>query len=189
MNFVFLPATEPGDQNYGSVPEQIDQLPGSTLHTIQFPHLVWYNPDIQEEAIRQIRELNLESIILIGFSKSGLGAWNISRQIPERVTATIIFDSPMSRQTLPTWGTAPFYPDDATWQADSPINSIDHFCRSVKPDHQLVLISSTAFHEEMEDLSTALRDKNFPHSFLSCPHFKHHWNSGWLKKGVAEIGN
>jgi len=184
MNLVFLPATESSQTQYGVVPQHLDQFPEAVVHTVNFPHLVWYNSSVQAEAIAQIRALGLSSFVLIGFSKSGLGAWNITRQMPDLVSATIIFDSPMTRESLPSWGTSPFYQDDLAWQKDLPANSIDHFCDVTKKDHQLILISSSSFHNEMLELSTQLEDRNYSHHFLNRHDLEHHWNSGWIEDGL-----
>jgi pimeloyl-ACP methyl ester carboxylesterase len=185
-HLVFLPATESSNTTYGEVPEKIEGVPDVSIHTIQYPHLVWYNKRVCDEAIAQIRALNVSPIVLVGFSKSGLGAWNIARRIPELVSGTIIFDSPVARQELPSWGTAPFYADDASWQEDLPLNTIDEFQAVVPETHQLVLISGPGFHDEMCQLSEALSTRACKHAFLARPHLKHHWNSGWIEEGLNE---
>lgn len=187
MNLVFLPATAPGDTTYGGVPEQIAGFPDATIHTIQYPRLVWYNAAVCDEAIAQIRSLDLASIVLIGFSKSGLGAWNIARRIPDLVRATIIFDAPMARQVLPPWGTAPFYADNAAWQADLPLNTLDQFAAAMPASHQLILIAGPGFADEMHTLSQALSVAGHRHPFLSCERLSHHWNAGWIEEGLRRL--
>jgi len=187
MNLVFLPATEPGDNTYGVVPEKIASCPKALIHTIQYPNLVWYNERVRAEAIAQIRAFKVSPIILVGFSKSGLGAWNIMRTIPDLISGTIIFDSPVARETLPPWGTGPFYEDDSSWQNDLPIRTIEEFQASMPETHQLILISGPSFHDEMCQLSDELSKSGSVHSFLPRPHLKHHWNSGWIEEGLNEI--
>lgn len=187
MNLVFLPATEPSDWTYGKVPETIEGHLDASIYTVQYPNLVWYNARIRDEAIAQIRALNVSSLVLVGFSKSGLGAWNIARTIPDLVAGTIIFDAPVARESLPSWGTVPFYEDDSSWQEDLPLHTIDMF-QTVMPDiHQLVLISGPVFHDEMCRLSGELTKIGLRHAFLSRPHLKHHWNSGWIEEGLNEL--
>ena len=113
MNLAFLPATEPTDKTYGGVPEKIDGFLDISIHSIQYSELVWYNERIRDKAIAQIRTLNVSPVVLVGFSKSGLGAWNIARTIPDLISGTIIFDAPVAREALPPWGTGSFYEDDS----------------------------------------------------------------------------
>lgn len=187
MNLVYLPATEPGDATYGVVPPEIPGHPRVSVHAVSFPKLVWYNPVVREQAIAQIRDMKLTDIVLVGFSKSGLGAWNIACAIPDLVSGTIIFDAPVARQTLPSWGTENFYADDAAWRADLPIANIERFKSAVPADHQLVLISGEGFGDEMRQLSRALVHADVRHTFLPRPRMQHHWNAGWLEQALGEL--
>jgi pimeloyl-ACP methyl ester carboxylesterase len=187
LNLVFLPATEPQDPTYGAAPERIEAFPEVTVHQVYFPTLVWYNRAVCRQAIAQILALELPPVILVGFSKSGLGAWNITRAIPVSVSATIIFDAPVARADLPPWGTAPFYRGDAEWQEDLPLRSVEAFRPAVPQSHRLVLISGTGFHQEMCMLSQALSKAGLEHVFLPRPGMEHHWNSGWIEDGLAGL--
>lgn len=187
MNLIFLPATEPGDETYGTVPERIEGFPAASIHPVQYPTMVWYNGAVRREAVAQISSLDKTPVTLIGFSKSGLGAWNIARTIPERVTCTIIFDAPVARDILPPWGTAPFYANDTAWQEDLPIRTIPAFQAVMPKEHLLVLISGANFHDEMCALSQELSRHDVPHVFLPRPDLKHHWQSGWIEAGLNEM--
>jgi len=48
-----------------------------------------------------------------------------------------------------------------------------------------VLISGAAFHADMQQLSQALGEAGVEHSFLPHPEMAHHWNSGWIERGLA----
>lgn len=184
MNIVFLPATEPDDETYGRIPDRIAVCPGATIRAVHFPTLVWYNAAVRREAIAQIRAMGDEPVTLVGFSKSGLGAWNIARVIPDRVAATVIFDAPMVRLQKPPWGTDPFYADDAAWQMDVPALTIPEFRAAVPAAHRLVLISGANFHDEMVAMAGALTAQGVSPVFLPRPDLRHHWNSGWLEEGL-----
>ncbi|MFU8781299.1 MAG: hypothetical protein ACNA71_09815 [Kiritimatiellia bacterium] len=184
---VILPAVEPGNPNYGEMPERLSSFPDLAVRQVKYPSLVWYNRPVQDEAMAQIRSWNVSSVIIVGFSKSGLGAWNIARRMPDLVTGTIIFDAPVERDTLPPWGTAPFYKDDAAWQADLPLRTCEQF-KSVMPlHHRLVLISGSGFHDEMCKLSDKLSCIGLEHIFLPRPDMKHNWNGGWIEEGVHQV--
>lgn len=184
MNLVFLPATDSDDRTYGVIPDRIEGYPDLSIHHIRFPVMVWYNEDVRDQALRQIEALNRSPIVLVGFSKSGLGAWNLARTIPERIEATVIFDAPVAREELPPWGTAPYYPDRERWLADLPIRHIADFKAAFPDGHRLVLISGANFYNEMSALSCALTAADAEHEFLPRPYLKHHWNSGWIEEAL-----
>lgn len=186
-HLVFLPATADDDPRYGTIPTQLEGYPDASILRVRYPSMVWYNRAVRAEAIDQIRSWRVAPLVLIGFSKSGLGAWNIARAIPERVAATIIFDGPVARQVLPPWGAAPFYADDAAWQRDLPLNTLAEFQAAVPAPHRLVLISGRSFHQEMETLSLALGSAAVQHTFLPRPTMEHHWNAGWIEEGLNRL--
>lgn len=179
LNLVCLPATAPSNQTYGTIP--------SGLHRVHFDTEVWYNQAVRAEAIRQILALNLPEIVLVGFSKSGLGAWNIAHTIPDRIAGTIIFDAPVARDALPPWNTAVFYASNAAWQKDLPIRHIAEFRAAMPASHKLILVSGESFHDEMSQLSQALDEAGVVHRFLPRPDLQHHWQSGWLAEALARL--
>lgn len=187
MNVVCLPATAPDDTRFGKPPTVIDNRPGISIRVLEYAELVWYNRDVRERAMAQIRALALSPVILVGFSKSGLGAWNIARAIPEHIAGTIIFDSPVALDT-PMRGALPFYADNPSWHADLPIRTIETFRTSLSDNHRLVLISGPCFHDHMSKLSTSLSQIGHDHVFISRRHLKHHWNSGWIEDGLDTLG-
>jgi len=186
MDLAFLPATDPGDKTYGTIPTQIATRPDACVRQVSYPSLAWYNAAVRREAIAQIRAWGVAPVILVGFSKSGLGAWNIARAIPDLVSTTIIFDAPVTREQLPSWDARPFYADNAAWLADLPSRTIRDFHSAMPTTHQLILISGEGFHEEMCTLSLALDEAGLAHAFLPRPHMKHHWNSGWIEEGLIK---
>lgn len=188
MNILYLPATEPDDDSYGRVPLQFTEHPDVRVNEISYPHMVWYNEEVRAEAIRQIGTMPESRFVLVGFSKSGLGAWHLARALPERIAATIIFDSPVTLERVPhEWGAGPFYADDQAWRRDLPVLGIADFRRGVSPGHRLILISGEGFHADMQQLSLALDDAGCDHTFLPHPEIRHHWNAGWVELGLAAL--
>lgn len=183
-HLICLPATPPGDTRFGLPPARLEAFPDWTVHTPHFPRQVWYNAEIRREALRQILELPPAPCILAGFSKSALGAWNLTREHPHLFSATILFDAPAARPQLPPWKTKAFYANDAEWQADQPLFNLDLFLQSVPGTHPLVLVSGELFHDEMAALSDALHARGRQHLFLPRPHLTHRWDSGWLEEAI-----
>ena len=184
LNLVFLPATEPGNETFGTIPERIDAYSAVSVRQIRYPTMVWYNKPVRMEAIAQIRSLDVASVTLVGFSKSGLGVWNIVRTIPNCISSAIIFDAPVAREVRPEWGTAPFYEDDVSWLQGLPIRTVEDFQAVAPRTLKLVLISGEMFHKDMSMLARALSNTTVSHVFLPRPDLKHHWQSGWIEEGL-----
>lgn len=181
IDLVLLPATKPADTTYGRTPTAI---PGARAHPLPFPRLVWYNRTVRAEAAQMIAALGLARFVLVGFSKSGLGAWNLAQELPTPPLATIIFDAPMARRQLPPWQTAAFYRDDREWLVDLPLAQV---AAGRWPPGRLLLCTGANFHDEMLACSTALRAAGAAHGLLPAPARVHHWDSGWLPEALARL--
>ncbi|MFA6110220.1 MAG: hypothetical protein WDA75_15760 [Candidatus Latescibacterota bacterium] len=185
-DLVFLPATTPEDRTYGAIPQHLAGYPEVCVHAIRFPRVVWYNRGIRDQAVAQIQELALDSFILVGFSKSGLGAWNLAREIPDRVAGTLIFDAPVASDDWRRWGDE-FYQDDAAWQRDLPLRAVRQERQPWPPAPGLVLVSGEAFHDQMAALAVALTAAGVRHTFIPHPDMPHHWNAGWIEEGLTVL--
>lgn len=186
MHIIYLPATEPGDPTYGAPPPSVEGFPHLVSHEIQYDAMVWYNEQIRAEAKRQILALGLDRIVLVGFSKSGLGAWHLAcdRDLP--VTATIIFDTPFAHAEIPVqWGAGPFYDNVDQWRRELPIHRAGDLIPAGKGGHRLVLVSGASFDADMADMASQLDTVGCPHTFIRRPDLTHHWNSGWLDLALA----
>jgi pimeloyl-ACP methyl ester carboxylesterase len=184
LNMALLPATEPGDKTFGLPPDGIPARPDVSTRQVRYPTQVWYNTAVREEAVAQIRAWGVSPVVLVGFSKSGLGAWNIARAIPNVVSAIIVFDAPVARRQRPPWGTEPFYADDRAWQSDLPICTAREWTEAMPASHRLILVSGASFHGEMRALSQALWRIGHKHSFLDRPAMEHRWDSGWIEEAL-----
>ena len=107
--------------------------------------------------------------------------------IPDRVAGTIIFDAPVGTEDRNRFDTDAFYEDEASWQRDLPLHSVNDFQAVMPESHSLVLISGEVFHTEMSALSKMMDEAGLTHAFLPRPGLKHHWNSGWIEEGLAEL--
>lgn len=184
---VFLPATDPNDARYGVAPARLKGFSRLAFHHVRFPTMVWYNAAVRQAAMAQIKALGLPALVLVGFSKSGLGAWNIARALPECVAATVIFDAPATLERRPGWKAEDFYADDAAWQADLPCRLVPEFKAAMPAAHRLVLVSGAAFHPAMSRLSNLLADATVPHTFLARPAMPHHWQAGWIEEALGVV--
>lgn len=186
-DLILLPATEPDDDTYGFTP---GGMPGWRLHIIDFPRMVWYNAEVRRDAAARVTALDVTDAVLVGFSKSGLGALNMTAELSatdlgSAVTATVVFDAPVCHQAS-RWPNEAFY-DPQTWAADLPLNCVDRFVREIPGAHQLVLHSGASFHDDMQSYAHELERRRCPHTFIADPRRAHHWDSGWLPACLARL--
>lgn len=180
---VFLPATDPADRRFGDIPRTLALPHAVGVHVVRFDRQVWYNAAVRKEARAQIAGFGPEAVILVGFSKSGLGAISLFLEIPEHVSALVVFDAPVAHRSLPPWGAEAFY-DQESWLADLPLSHCDRLKERLTCGKRLILISGANFHQDMAAFSRALTEAGVGHVFLPRPHLAHHWNSGWIEEGL-----
>ena len=127
------------------------ELEGLDCEELRFERQVWYNQAVRDEAWQRISSKGFADYnILVGFSKSGLGPLNIALEHPDAFQASLVFDSPVCRQTLPPWETEAFY-QQSTWAEDLPLHKVEAIA-ALSQRLQLVLISGELFAEEMQGL-------------------------------------
>jgi pimeloyl-ACP methyl ester carboxylesterase len=136
--------------------------------------------------VDQLRALPATRPVLVGFSKSGLGAWNLARELGDALAATVIFDAPMARLQTPPWDAARFYPDDAAWQRDLPALHVPQMTGRFAPG-PLIMVTGCKFHDEMVQVSRRMAQAKIDHCLLPQPQREHHWQSGWLQDALAGL--
>lgn len=183
---IYLPVAAAGNVTWGTPDLQQHWGANVTCHFWPSEVQVWYNLQIRQQIIEYIDGLVSppsavpDRVILVGFSKSGLGALNLAPMLKDRLAGVVIFDVPVSMALRDDWGIGPYYPDNTSWQAELPVNCIDTYASVFSKDCPLILISGSAFHGQMAEFSSSLNNANVYHQFIPCPDMKHNWRSGWL---------
>lgn len=65
VSLVFLPATEPGDQTFGTAPRRLGAWPSAAVRHVVFPAMVWYNRTVRQQVIAQMRAWPETTLVLI----------------------------------------------------------------------------------------------------------------------------
>ncbi len=181
---IYLPASSPDNFRFGKVPEA-PIVAGNDIFRVKFAKEIWYNPEWRKETMSQISPYLRQTNILIGFSKSGLGALNIAIDNPGLFHSVIIFDSPFMHKGFPLWNTADFY-TLATWKKDLAENRLDDI-KSLSCNTKIIHIGGANFHRDHEAFHRLLNTHNIPQKYISCPQFAHGWASGWLTENIVSI--
>ena len=148
---------------------------------VRFDKEVWYNGHYRAETVNQIRLAGIAGpCVLVGFSKSALGAINIALENPKLFQAVLIYDAPLALVQVPPWNTADFY-SQTQWANDLPINKIPGI-RGLLGTVKLRHIGGTAFSPQHDRFDQALGPIPKNYEYFREPFMAHHWDSGWLSK-------
>ncbi len=129
---------------------------------------------------------NPDGRLLLGFSKSGWGAWSLLLRHPDKFGRAVAWDAPLMMQ----WPTP--YPGSQQvfgTQENFETYRLERLVRQAKPgiagDDRLILAGCGNFcgqHAEMRQLLDALR---VPYSQIDAPFRAHEWSSGWISSAVG----
>lgn len=186
IEVVVLPATAPDEVGFGRMPQR---LPSPwRCRQVHFDRQVWYNAAIRAETLRQIRAWGLTRCLLVGFSKSGLGALLLALEAPDLVAGVVVFDAPLAApRPRPGWGADAFYEDPASWQADLPLNRCPDLAAAIRAGLRVALLNGALYAADHAACSGALAKAGTPVLRPQPPAADHRWDAGWIIAGLKAL--
>jgi LmbE family N-acetylglucosaminyl deacetylase len=159
---------------YADHPTRVEMRQESYFLNVVIPFVEARYPARSEPASR----------LLLGFSKSGWGAWSLLLRHPDLFGKAAAWDAPLVMDRPGKYGSGVLF--------DTPENFENHRVLSLLPrrtaelrDHpRLILLGYGNFrgdHETAHDLMVALR---IPHVYADGPKREHRWESAWLPEAV-----
>jgi S-formylglutathione hydrolase FrmB len=167
-----------------------------------FSHLPWYadhptDPHIRQEtyflrvvvpAVEAHYPATPERAgrLLLGFSKSGWGAWSLLLRHPDVFAKAVAWDAPMMLDRPGFYGSGGIFATQATFDrylipallAALPGGALGE-------DDRLALLGYGNFRKEHQALHDKLLSLKIPHRYADGPKRKHDWSSGWIEEAVA----
>ena len=123
---------------------------------------------------------------LVGFSKSGWGAWSLLLRHPQMFSRAAAWDAPLMQAAPDRYGMGPIFGDLANFEQYRITRLVRKSAAILRSKNRLVLTgyfdSFRAHHVAMHRLLTEL---GIPHDYRDGPTRAHHWESGWLQETVA----
>ena len=124
--------------------------------------------------------------LVVGFSKSGWGAWSLLLRHPSIFARAAAWDAPLMQRKPDKYGMGPIFGDQANFNRYLVSDLINHRAKLLRGQKRLVLTgysqSFRAHHVAMHRLLTELE---VPHAYRDGPKRDHHWKSGWLEEAVG----
>jgi S-formylglutathione hydrolase FrmB len=165
-----------------------------------FSHLPWYADHPTESTIRQETyfldfvmplvektypvQVSPDGRLLLGFSKSGWGAWSLLLRHPDVFGRAAAWDAPLMVDRLGKYGTSAIFGTDANF-AQYRISDLLRAQRDLLgPKPRLILTGYGNFRPDHETTHALLDELNIPHAYRDGPERKHDWHSGWVPEAV-----
>ena len=132
-----------------------------------------------------LTSVNKESRWLLGFSKSGWGAWSLLARHPDLFGKAAAWDAPLDMPRFDLYGAAQVFGTQEHFESYRVLPAIQK-CPKLKGDApRLVLTGYDNFRSHHETAHTLLDEGNVPHLYRDGPKLKHTWNSGWVEEAVG----
>ena len=124
--------------------------------------------------------------LLVGFSKSGWGAWTLLLRHPDLFSKAAAWDAPVMQQTPDRFGMGPIFGDLENFERYRISRLVLDRADLLRRESRLILTgyfkSFRTHHTEMHELLSGL---GIPHIYRDGPMRNHNWHSGWLAESVA----
>lgn len=203
---VYVLPVEAGSENhFGDGLKEVKKLDlHNTLHAIfvapTFSHLPWYADHPTKTDIRQETYL-LKAVLpfvektypakteasgrlLLGFSKSGWGAFSLLLRHPDTFGRAAAWDAPLMMEKPGQYGNGPIFGGEANFAKYRISKLLEANAEKLQKEKRLILLGYGNFrthHTQAHDLMDKLK---IAHVYRDGPARKHDWHSGWVKEAA-----
>lgn len=162
-----------------------------------FSDLPWYadhptNPAIRQETyfmkvVVPFVEANYpvsNERLLLGFSKSGWGAWTLLLRHPEVFHRAAAWDAPLMMEQVGKYGTSGIFGTQKNFEQYRPADLVQENAARMRGETRLILAGYSNFRKHHEQAHKLLEDLKIPQEYRDVPQRQHAWHSGWLPEAV-----
>ncbi len=211
---VYVLPVEAGDESrYGN---GLRELKKHDLHNKRraifvaptFSHLPWYADHPTKNDLRQESYLlrvvvpfvdaNYPSVqerdgrLLLGFSKSGWGAWTLLLRNPDVFGRAAAWDAPLMMQRRGMYGNGPIFGTQENFERYRLTDLLRASAKSLHAKDEsaaprLVLTGYGSFRQHHEEAHALLEELRIPHVYEDGPKRRHDWHSGWAVEAAVHL--
>ena len=166
-----------------------------------FSELPWYadhpsDPQLRQEAY--LLEVVLPSLkwtysqmrhdrdgrLLVGFSKSGWGAWSLLLRNPDQFGRAAAWDAPLTMDAPGRYGSGPIFGTPENFREYHLTTLISEVGPQLGEHPRLIHLGYGNFRASHLAIEETLLRNQIPHIFQDGPPRSHHWQSGWLPETI-----
>lgn len=152
-----------------------EQLQQETYFLKDVLPLVEKNYPVTEEASRRY---------LLGFSKSGWGAWSLLLRHSDRFYKALAWDAPLMLDHPGPYGTKPIFGTEENFKQYELSRHLAKHAPNFQSEPRLYHWGYDAFRKHHQQMGARLSELKIKSVYRDGPFRKHHWESGWLEDAV-----
>jgi hypothetical protein len=167
-----------------------------------FSHLPWYadhptDPEIRQESdfLRVVvpfverhypARAGREGRFLLGFSKSGWGAFSLLLRYPERFDKAAAWDAPLMQDRPDRYGMATIFETPENFELYRITRLLEQRAAVLSGEGRLVLLGYGNFRDQHQQAHALMEKLKIAHIYRDGPKREHIWESGWVPE-AAEL--
>ncbi len=121
---------------------------------------------------------------LLGFSKSGWGAWSLLLRRPDVFDRAVAWDAPLAEAVPRNFGMGEIFAAQTNFEQ----YRVETLLRTRGPhlgqSPRLVLLGYGNFRQQHVRIHDEMVAWGIPHVYRDGPDRKHHWDGGWVSEAV-----
>ena len=165
-----------------------------------FSHLPWYADHPTNDAIRQETyflkvvvpfiektypvQAGSSGRFLLGFSKSGWGAYSLLLRHPDIFGRAAAWDAPLMMDQPNRYGMGDIFGTQANFQPYQITTLLERRVKELQGRKRLILLGYGNFREHHQKAHTLMEKLEIDHEYRDGPARKHEWGSGWVPEAV-----
>ncbi len=168
-----------------------------------FSHLPWYADHPTDRAIRQESYLlktvvpwidahyptvaKPEGRLLLGFSKSGWGAFCLLLRHPDTFGKAAAWDAPLMMDHPGPYGSGPIFGTEENFAQYEVAALLRKEAAQFNQQNRLIHFGYGNFREHHQSAHQLMTELGIPHVYRDGPGREHSWHSGWLPEAVEML--
>lgn len=124
---------------------------------------------------------------LIGFSKSGWGAWSLLLRHQDLFAKAAAWDAPLMMDWPSKYGSQPIFGNEQNFRDYQLTRLLKELKSKDQFNDRLLHAGYDNFREHHQQMQKLLNNLSIEATYLNGPQRDHHWNSGWLPEVVAVL--
>lgn len=125
-----------------------------------------------------------EDRLLVGFSKSGYGAYSLLLRHPDRFGKAAAWDAPLMTPAPTKYGMAGIYGTPKNFEKYRVPKLLAENAEILRGAPRLILTGHGGFKAQHDAAHALLDELKIPHIYRAGPQRPHAWDSGWLPEAV-----
>ncbi|HEX4611769.1 MAG TPA: alpha/beta hydrolase-fold protein [Urbifossiella sp.] len=122
--------------------------------------------------------------LLLGFSKSGWGAYSLLLRNPDVFGRAAAWDAPLMMDAPGRYGSGDAFGTPENFRRHELTRLVEQRAAVLRERNRLVLTGYGNFRDDHQRFHALLEKLNVPHDYRDGPQVKHDWQAGWVEEAT-----